>query len=127
MDNSDLFYTLRALAGGTSGKGNLNDAMNPRKVVYINIPDAKNGKSGIGTTDNIFYDPYGNAYRIAIDADYDNQILNSVPNYLDLTNNIRTGVIAWSYGKDGKFGSKTTPSPNGDGKYKSSDDVLSWQ
>src|SRR5437773_1983817 len=60
-DNSDLFYTLRAIASGTANAG---DAANPRKIVFISPPfvkDPNNPRAGIGTTTGAgqFYDPWG--------------------------------------------------------------------
>jgi len=131
-DNSDLFYTLRAVASGTANAGN---AANPRKIVFISPPDVKNSsqpKSGIGTTSSTgqYFDPWGTPYKIAIDGNYDNQIANpysdtdgsaggdpnATPAYA-----LRIGVIAWSYGSDRLLGTGVG------GKYKDSDDVISWQ
>ncbi len=123
--SADLFYSLRAVALGANALA----AVNPRTIVFISPPDAKNPanpRSGIGS-DGQFYDPWGTPYAIEIDGNYDNQITNpygasggagASPLY--------QGVIAWSLGKDGKLGN------NGDNLYKNasgvqSDDVISWQ
>src|ERR1017187_3157471 len=36
-NTADLFYTLRAIA---SGNANASDAANPRKIVFLEVPDA---------------------------------------------------------------------------------------
>jgi prepilin-type N-terminal cleavage/methylation domain-containing protein len=128
-DNSDLFYTLRAIANGTANAGN---AANPRKIVFISPPDVKNPsqpRAGIGT-DGKYYDPWGTTYKIAIDGNYDNSLANP---YGDPgtggagSNPIPQGVIAWSLGSDLLLGT------NGNGIYRNpttgaqSDDVISWQ
>ncbi len=109
-------------------------SMNPRAIVFIEVPsvkDAATHKSGILTTTGVWYDPWGNSYNLAMDGNYDNLLNSSVsPNvalpsfYTDSNfSPISTGVIAWSYGKDGKQGT------NGDNKFANgaSDDVISWQ
>jgi prepilin-type N-terminal cleavage/methylation domain-containing protein len=113
--NNALFNELRATSS----------ALNTRQIVFISPPDAKdrtNPKGGIGKADNQFYDPWGFAYSIRIDADYDNQIAN--PYTADTgagPAQIRQGVIAWSQGKDGSLGRA------GNNNFASSDDVISWQ
>ena len=99
--------------------------INTRQIVFISPAEdgtqtSPKGKIG---SDGQFHDPWGSAYAIGIDAAYDNQI---TPNPYGANNGagaspVRQGVIAWSVGKDKKLGN------NGDGKYTSSDDVISWQ
>jgi prepilin-type N-terminal cleavage/methylation domain-containing protein len=117
--------------GGTSSKAVFDELrgitanLNTRKIVFISPaedPSQTSPKGKIGS-DGQFHDPWTSAYVIRIDADYDNQIS---PN--PYGNNkgagpdpIRQGVIAWSFGKDTKIGN------NGDQKFTSSDDVVSWQ
>src|SRR2546430_4377456 len=119
-NNSDLLYTLRGVAYGA----NLVNAVNTRQIVFISPAEdtsQTNPKGKIGSTGQ-FCDPWGQPYKIAIDGNYDNQITN--PYTADTgagPGTLRQGVIAWSYGKDTKLGN------NGDGKYKNSDDVISWQ
>jgi prepilin-type N-terminal cleavage/methylation domain-containing protein len=136
-NNADLFYTLRAVDGGTANAGN---AANPRKIVFISPPDAKdqtNSRSGIKTSDGQWYDPWGTPYRVAIDGTYDNQI---TPNpYTADTGagpaTLTIGVIAWSFGKNGILGGDlggTIPagftSEGGTAnQFSGSGDVISWQ
>ena len=122
--NDDLFYSLRAVASGA----NVNNAINTRAIVFISPPDVKNPsqpKSGIGTTSftGQYFDPWGTPYNVEIDGNYDNQITNP---YSDIDGSagatpLRSGVIGWSYGSDRLLGT------GGNGIYKDSDDVISWQ
>jgi prepilin-type N-terminal cleavage/methylation domain-containing protein len=120
-DTSDLLYTLRSMGKGA----NLNDAANPRKIVFLNIPDAKDQtapRSGIRVSDGQWCDPWGQAYRMAIDGTYDNQIANPYGTGGGAGSDpIRAGIIAWSVGKDTKLGL------NGNNRFTGSDDVISWQ
>jgi prepilin-type N-terminal cleavage/methylation domain-containing protein len=126
-NTGDLFYTLRAIA---SGAANSSDAANPRKIVFLSVPDAKDqsaSRSGIKNSDGQWYDPWGATYKVTIDGNYDNGIANPYgPAGGAGSDPIRIGVIAWSVGKDGGSGTK------GDNIYKNaagaqSDDVISWQ
>jgi prepilin-type N-terminal cleavage/methylation domain-containing protein len=103
----------------------LDPVLNPRQIVFISPPDAKdqtNSRSGIKSSDGQFYDSWGMPYALSIDADYDNQVPNPYgANTGAGPEKIRQGTIAWSVGKDKGIG-KT-----GDGKFTSSDDVISWQ
>ena len=98
-------------------------ALNTRQIVFISPAEdtsQSNPKGKIGS-DGQFYDPWGSAYSLRMDADYDNQI---TPNPYGANNGagpepIRQGVIAWSLGKDVTLGKS--------GKFTSSDDVISWQ
>jgi prepilin-type N-terminal cleavage/methylation domain-containing protein len=100
--------------------------INPRNVVYISPPVAKNGKGGLSDiAPRQFFDPWGKPYIIRIDTNFDNQVTNPYaknagPTMLD------AGVIAWSFGKDAK--SDTVPGPAPDKNTGiNSDDVISWQ
>jgi prepilin-type N-terminal cleavage/methylation domain-containing protein len=121
--NDDLFYALRAVAGGNI---NGSDAANPRKIVFINPPyvkDPANPRSGIGTPTGTgpgqYYDPWGTPYAVKIDGDYNNQIAAN-PYTADTGAGpaaLTIGVIAWSLGKDSIQGTN----------FNASDDVISWQ
>lgn len=101
---------------------------NPRQVVFVDAPVAKdpvNPKNGIGGSGR-WYDPWGNAYRVKIDNNYNNQLLNPYSANAGFAT-LNTGVIAWSIGKD-KGGAVAGTAAQGDkntGTY--ADDVLSWQ
>lgn len=131
--------TAAADAGATYGAGGTNPtsalmgelrgtgapAINTRLIPFINPPPVKdnaNPRSGINTIGN-YYDPWGSEYAVAMDADYDNEI---TPNPYGNNSGagpspLRQGVICWSLGKD------KTKGTHGDGHFKNSDDVISWQ
>jgi prepilin-type N-terminal cleavage/methylation domain-containing protein len=119
-NTADLFYTLRAIA---SGNANASDAVNPRKIVFLEVPDAKNQnqpRSGIKTSDGQWYDPWGTSYKIAIDGTYDSAVANPYGSTGGAGSDpVRAGVISWSLGKDKQLGKN--------GKFTGSDDVISWQ
>ena len=139
--NSELFYTLRAINAGTM---NLNNAANPRQIVFISPPAVKtpaSPRSGIATqaaTPNClpvgvgdFVDPWGTPYNVKIDGDYNNQIATNP--YSDPSppgppggSPLSIGVIAWSLGLDGVLGTKTGTC-TGNNIFTNSDDVISWQ
>jgi prepilin-type N-terminal cleavage/methylation domain-containing protein len=125
--SSLLFNELRAKS----------TTLNTRQIVFISPsenPSQLNPKGKIGS-DGQFYDPWGSAYLIRIDADYDNEI----PNPYDPDNTagpprIRQGVISWSLGKNGVLGGGSATAnptfgsePGAPGKYQGSGDVISWQ
>jgi prepilin-type N-terminal cleavage/methylation domain-containing protein len=51
---------------------------NPRGIVFFEPKNAKNNKGGIGT-DGVLYDPWGSAYVISLDTDYNNKISSALP------------------------------------------------
>ena len=142
--NGELFYTLRAVNGGTMNAAN---AANPRAIVFIQPPVSKDQttpRSGIQITTSIWYDPWGSPYNIAVDGNYNNIV--RAPNYTDLAATyatatdgsgdvgVRTGVIAWSFGKNGVLGGGAagvgvgfTSEGGSAGKFTASGDVISWQ
>ena len=127
-DNSNLLNTLRGVAAGA----NAGDALNPRKIIFLSPPEAKDRtlpKAGL-SPGGIYYDPWGKkdaaseagVYHVTIDGNYDNEVTN--PYTADTGAGgakIRQGVIAYSLGKDGLGGSGSKSA----GPAK--DDVISWQ
>ncbi len=115
--SGSLFNELRSAPGAT---------MNPRQIVFMSPPEAKdqsNPRNGIRTSDGQLFDPWGTAYAIEIDANYDSQISPN-PYTADTgagSANIRQGVIAWSLGRNKTGGSAAKSST------AAADDVLSWQ
>jgi prepilin-type N-terminal cleavage/methylation domain-containing protein len=117
--NRTLFDELR---GVTS-------ALNTRQIVFLSPPNAKdaaNPRSGIAgaasSSAGQFFDPWGIAYWIRIDWDYDNQVTN--PYTADTgagPATLRNGVIGWSQGKDQRGGTGSKASAD------AKDDVISWQ
>jgi prepilin-type N-terminal cleavage/methylation domain-containing protein len=136
INNNDiLFNELRACptTGTLPATCSNFSTLNMRQIVYIAPPAAKDPnspKSGIGTsttTKGQYFDPWGTAYKVRIDADYNNNVSPNPYSQGAGVDPIGQGVIAWSYGQDGTLGT------NGDGIYKNlttgaqSDDVISWQ
>jgi prepilin-type N-terminal cleavage/methylation domain-containing protein len=125
--NDALFSVLRGI----------NAAENPRQIVFLSPPDVKNGdnpRSGIATKNATvgsiavktgeFVDPWGTPYLIEVDGDYSGDVANPYSSNAGSASQ-RSGVIAWSLGKD-QVGAKTAAA--GDkktGVYD--DDVISWQ
>lgn len=121
-----------AKVGGPDGTPNgalLNELMgatnslNTKQIVFLSPPIAKdqeNPRSGLKTPEGHFFDPFGTQYVIAMDADYDNTLSNPYPTTPSAPQTIRSGAIAWSYGKDKDTGTNKNSGP---GK----DDIISWQ
>ncbi len=119
--NAALFNELRATAAQTQ---------NPRQIIFISPPDAKDParpRSGIGISAGAgqFFDPWGVAYHVEIDGNYNNQIDANPYSANAGSSPLRAGVIAWSFGKDTQSQSTSTPSDKNAGTNK--DDVISWQ
>jgi prepilin-type N-terminal cleavage/methylation domain-containing protein len=98
-------------------------ALNPRGIVFLNVPVAKSTTTpigGIGTTTRAWYDPWGSAYRIRIDNNYNGLLVNPYTSNAGPAS-LNLGCIAWSLGKNkgGGSGNKNTGT--------NLDDVLSWQ
>jgi hypothetical protein len=76
-------------------------------------------------SDGAWYDPWGHPYLVKIDSNYNGIVLNPYSaNAGDAK--VKTGVIAWSLGADGKGATSAT----GGGDINTGifyDDVLSWQ
>ena len=130
-NTADLLYTLRAVPAGA----NAADAMNPRKIAFLNVPDAKDPASPrSGIKDGQWYDPWGSTYKVAIDGTYDNQLANPYgPTGGAGPDPLRQGVIAWSLGRNGALGggppatSAFAKEPGTANNYTGSGDVISWQ
>ena len=133
-ENSVLFNTLRAI----SSSPNDQHVLNPRRIVYFegrSVADPSAPKGGfldrVGGTGSqgSFYDPWGNQYYVLMDTNYDS-VLDTNMAYSDFSSEDakpRTGVGAFSLGKDGVVGD----AKGARGVYRSgqtlSDDVISWQ
>jgi prepilin-type N-terminal cleavage/methylation domain-containing protein len=118
--NNLLFDVLRAK----------NATENPRQIIFVSPPDVKSPtkpQSGIGTdAANLgqYFDPWGTAYHVQIDGNYDNQLAN--PYSVNAGSpSLQAGVIAWSFGKDAASQSISAPADKNTGTNK--DDVISWQ
>ena len=124
--NKQLMDILRSIPGNdpaptdaTTNKYNL------RKIPFVQPPDVKtdtagNRRSGVSPADGNYYDPWGGIYFVRIDSDYDNQVANPYSQNAGGAS-LRTGVIAWSTGKNqtGGTGDKNSTDSN--------DDIISWQ
>jgi prepilin-type N-terminal cleavage/methylation domain-containing protein len=113
-DSSKLYNILRAIGDDAA-------EMNPRKIVFLQGKDARNYNTPAKATggfasDGVYYDPWGKAYQITIDTDYDNQVNNPYTSGAG-ANPLRQEVIGYCLGKDGVQASTFT----------NSDDVISWQ
>lgn len=118
LDAESNAFLLRILRG-------LDPLRNPRKIVFFEAREIRprglfkpSSAGGLDPKTGALLDPWGNPYRIVIDADYDNVIANPYSDDPPL----QTGVIVWSLGKDGKQGAPANPHT-----YKGSDDVTSWR
>lgn len=140
-DNALIFNPLRAIPDSNWNSANV---LNPRQVAYLTASDAKDQNSpksgfapkdttvnGVAVKKGAFMDPWGNAYLVGIDSDYDGWTMDFIA-YSDLSYTQKTGgagsfpavqgsSISSSWGRDSKQGT------NSDKKYKGSDDVISWQ
>lgn len=121
---SNLMDVLRA--NGIERDSAAKDNLNPRRVVFVEWPaakDSKNPKNGISSQDGQPYDPWGKPYIIKIDGNYDNSVNNPYkPNTGAGFDPIGAGVIGWSAGKDKIFGADKSDKSAGDAK----DDIISW-
>ena len=88
--NTALVAVLAGLPSNTN---------NPRGIVFLEVQAAKKGKSG--TNASGFVDPWGGAYNIIMDSDYDNTLANfSVPKTSgsgsDSISGLRKKVAVWN-------------------------------
>lgn len=95
-------------------------SLNPRLVKFLSVKEGKNNKNGIiynssGTSISGLYDPWGGAFKMVLDGNYDEQIEVQPTGGTKETLNGRR-VAVWSEGADG-----VTP-----GKGKPADDVKTW-
>ena len=133
--NANLFAVLRATDAAASSS-------NTRRISYFEGKDVKTptkpkdgfatvagtGNNGTAVAAGDLVDPWGNVYFVRYDSGYTDQVMNPYGGgttddgggSYNSTTMLRTGIIAWSYGKDGKIGKNGTAS-------NVYDDVLSWQ
>lgn len=126
ISNNALFNTLRAIPEGI----NRDHKYNPRRVPFFEGKAASNPaqpragfvERGSNDVKGAFYDPWGMQYNVVLDSNYDNQVVVE-DYYTDVKDDEspRTGVVAFSFGKDNKLGT------NGDQTLKDSDDIVSWK
>jgi prepilin-type N-terminal cleavage/methylation domain-containing protein len=110
----------------------VNATQNPRGIIFLSPPDAKdpnNPRAGISVapaTAGQYFDPWGKPYLIRVDTDYDNQVSNPYAQNAGNAPLLRSGVIAWSFGKDG-LSESAAPTPTDKNIGTNKDDVISWQ
>jgi len=120
--NEQLFNVLRAVT--------LTE--NPRGIVFLSPPDAKDanhpraGISSAAASAGQWFDPWGKPYVIRLDTDYDNQVSNPYSQNAGSAPLLRSGVIAWSFGKD-TVSQSTATTPTDKNTGTNQDDVISWQ
>jgi prepilin-type N-terminal cleavage/methylation domain-containing protein len=120
--NEQLFNELRSVTA----------IQNPRGIVFLSPPDVKdvnNPRAGISSAPapaGQYFDPWGKPYMIRVDTDYDDQVNNPYSQNAGSAPLLRSGVVAWSFGKDALSQStSTTSADKNTGTNK--DDIISWQ
>lgn len=123
--NGDVIAILMDV---TNVAANANHSRNPQRHSFITAQTKPGTGSGISSDDWNFRDPWGHAYVIAFDLDYDNAV--QVSNSDELLypypyGRIPRAVIVWSKGPDGE-------AEPGDGtgrgnEPKNKDNIKSWQ
>lgn len=69
---SDLDANVLAALMGT------NTTLNPRMIVFLEVPTARKGKGGL--SNGTYVDPWGKPYQVAYDDNYDNRITTAGTN-----------------------------------------------
>jgi len=97
-----------------SGVANTN---NPRGIVFLEVPQKKANSKKSGQVDGSgdFEDPWGTAYKIAVDDNYDHTILSAGNTPGPTISNLRKKVAVWN-----------TPKGENDGQKKRRS-VVSWE
>lgn len=78
---------LQALIG-------LNTNINPRQIVFLEVPAARKGKGGL--TNGVYVDPWGFAYKMKSDIDGDKRITDVGPAFSPTTVVTNTIVAVWN-------------------------------
>jgi hypothetical protein len=131
--NSELFDVLRAIDRGA----NAGHVLNPRKQKYFEEKRASGGnepRDGFADGDAFpahmrgqLLDPWGKQYCVLVDADGDGYV-NVRAFFKDLTDGIRSPVVAFSMGEDGQIGgSKYRGRFRREKSKEAPDDLVSWQ
>jgi len=141
--NAWLFDVLRNNTGNSTTSGTV-ASLNPRQIAFLDVPPVKNTAlpvSGVvqngSTNAGCWFDPWGTQYNVLMNGAYDNSLPNPYaatpdPNAPGGTT-LSTGVISWSFGKNGKLGGGAAAgggfaAESGTvGIYTGSGDVISWQ
>lgn len=81
---------LQALGGSNAS------SLNPRQIVFIELPNAKGNPPKKGVSGETWYDPWGATYRIAFDDNYDNTIADAGDTKGIKASNLRKKVAVWN-------------------------------
>jgi prepilin-type N-terminal cleavage/methylation domain-containing protein len=99
QDTSDIMDVI---------SGTDKDGLNPRKITFLEIPNAKDSKSpkngrasSGGAQTGAYMDPWGQPYYISLDTSYDEEITDPAGG-----GTIRKTVLVWSKGNLSKKDSK---------------------
>jgi len=80
------------------------DMLNPKKIRFLDLPEGKSNRDGIiyDSDDRIlgFYDPWGQPYRVLLDADSNESLDNPFSN--DGQPVLKRRVATFTFGKNGK-------------------------
>lgn len=128
IDNSDLFYTLRAVREGVNAEG----LLNPKSIRFIDVPDAANPDfPRRGLSKGIWYDPWGpqpgkpesGVYHIRIDGAYTNVVSDPYPGDSGASSSKGGGWLGWlGYGS----GSASSPASNPASNSVIHSGVIAW-
>lgn len=115
-DSGEGVTLCKVLLGLESSSGTM---LNTRKVKFLSVKEGKSKKNGLiyatsGSDISGLYDPWGGAFHVMLDLDYDEQIKPSVSGQSSNLNGRRVAV--WSLGADGVKGTGG----------KIGDDVKTW-
>ena len=95
VSNHEVMNALMAL----DAAGNMNHEVNKKQIVYIEIPKAGRGLSGLND-EGVFVDPWGNEYHLVLDTDGNEACaLEDTP----YPRAVGKRVAIWSKGPDGKL------------------------
>jgi len=102
---------MDVLRNNTSGaNASTVKSLNPREIVFFDAPtvrDIRHPVSGVipngSPNGGVYFDPWGSPYNVLINASYSGTLINP---YQDAPAGaiLKTGVIAWSFGKNGTLG-----------------------
>ena len=127
---ASLLDVLRATGMGWDSSSGEN--LNPRRIAFLQPAVAKDpakprgGISASGPHAGKYFDPWGNTYRLRIDWDYDNRLVNPYSEGAGGTP-LSAGVIAFSIGKDAASGADSNTGKYSVARTNGQDDVISWQ
>lgn len=105
-NNSEVMAILTGQQFPDIGGGplvNLNNSLNPKKNVYLNVKSVSNRQPGGVDEFGVYRDPWGHPYIIILDLDYDNRVLSPFPQgSTGRPRFLPESVLVMSLGPDGK-------------------------